>query len=202
MLEAKEELSDLQKSARETALKLQNEERIFEELSSQHMKALAEAQAIAAKLQSRRRERTKLNSEIERTKDVLSSGVYPRPVEYLMAAKRLGRLKVDFDPFVDAISCPKEYIPALQSFLGGRQFWILVPDEHAAGECIEYLKVGNAGRATFLPLNRANPQRKSGHPRRRKEDDRMVYRSHLLRPQMGKLRDAPFGQPTFGERLR
>lgn len=161
MLEAKEELSDLQKSASDIALKLQNEERVFEELSSQHMKALAEAQATAAKLQSKRKERAKLNSEIERTKDVLSSGVYPRPVEYLMAAKRLGRLKVDFDPFVDAISCPKEYIPALQSFLGGRQFWILVPDERAAGECIEYLKVGNAGRATFLPLSRANPQRKN-----------------------------------------
>ncbi|MFY9383946.1 MAG: chromosome segregation protein SMC, partial [Acetomicrobium sp.] len=49
----------------------------------------------------------------------------------------------------------------MQSFLGGRQFWILVHDEDSAHKCIDYIKKANVGRATFLPLNRANPRRKA-----------------------------------------
>ena len=160
-LNIQKELLKYEETLKEIDFHLHVEEKAFEDLSSERSKAFAQVQNLASELQFRRKEEIKLSSDIERIKDMLASGAYPRPVEFLLAAKRLGKLNVDFKAFVDVISCPKEYIVALQSFLGGRQFWILVHDEDSAHKCIDYIKKANVGRATFLPLNRANPRSKA-----------------------------------------
>ena len=48
----------------------------------------------------------------------------------------------------------EEYSTALEIAVGGRMSHIVVDDEHTAATCIELLKSANAGRATFVPLNK------------------------------------------------
>lgn len=48
----------------------------------------------------------------------------------------------------------REYTTALEIAMGGRMKSIVVDNEHVASEAINYLKQRNAGRATFLPLNK------------------------------------------------
>lgn len=48
----------------------------------------------------------------------------------------------------------EEYSTALEIAVGGRMAHIVVDDEHVASTCIELLKSSNAGRATFIPLNK------------------------------------------------
>ena len=48
----------------------------------------------------------------------------------------------------------EEYSTALEIAVGGRMSHIVVDDEHTASTCIELLKSANAGRATFVPLNK------------------------------------------------
>ena len=48
----------------------------------------------------------------------------------------------------------EEYSTAMEFAVGGRMAHIVVDDEHVASTCIELLKSSNAGRATFVPLNK------------------------------------------------
>ena len=48
----------------------------------------------------------------------------------------------------------EEYSTAMEIAVGGRMAHIVVEDEHVASTCIELLKSSNAGRATFVPLNK------------------------------------------------
>ena len=48
----------------------------------------------------------------------------------------------------------EEYSTAMEIAVGGRMAHIVVDDEHVASTCIELLKSSNAGRATFIPLNK------------------------------------------------
>jgi len=50
------------------------------------------------------------------------------------------------------------YEKALQIAAGGRMQNIVVENEDTAIKCIEYLRKKRVGRATFLPLNKINPQ--------------------------------------------
>ena len=49
---------------------------------------------------------------------------------------------------------PDKYSLALETAMGGRMKSIVVDNEHVGAEAINYLKRLNAGRATFLPLNK------------------------------------------------
>ena len=48
----------------------------------------------------------------------------------------------------------EEYSTAMEIAVGGRMSHIVVDDEYVASTCIELLKSANAGRATFIPLNK------------------------------------------------
>ncbi len=48
----------------------------------------------------------------------------------------------------------EEFSTAMEIAVGGRMAHIVVDDEHVASTCIELLKSSNAGRATFIPLNK------------------------------------------------
>lgn len=48
----------------------------------------------------------------------------------------------------------KEYATALETAMGSRMRNIIVDNEHVGAKAIEHLKRSNAGRATFLPLNK------------------------------------------------
>ena len=53
--------------------------------------------------------------------------------------------------------------PALEAYMGGRQFWLLVRTLDEAQEGIELLKQRRAGRATYLPLERCRPRDRDAH---------------------------------------
>ena len=57
-------------------------------------------------------------------------------------------------PLVKLGQVDEEYATALEIAVGGRMSHIVVDDEHVAATCIELLKSANAGRATFVPLNK------------------------------------------------
>ena len=57
-------------------------------------------------------------------------------------------------PLVKLGQVDEEYSTAMEIAVGGRMSHIVVDDEHVASTCIELLKSSNAGRATFVPLNK------------------------------------------------
>jgi chromosome segregation protein len=124
-----------------------------------HSAAFAASQKAAADIARHRKQANQLASELENLSQKMDGQVFPRPVQFLMAAARLGRISVSPLPVIEAFECPPRFEKALESFLGARQFWLLVKDMDEAHLCIERLRQASAGRATFLPLERCRPLR-------------------------------------------
>src|SRR5690606_42097228 len=53
---------------------------------------------------------------------------------------------------IELIEVPRDYITAIETVLGGQAQHIIVDDDVAARNAIQWLKQTNSGRATFLPL--------------------------------------------------
>jgi chromosome segregation protein len=131
-----------------------------EEASSRHRDIYARLQEATVELQKTRRESSKLSGRLSELQEQAQAEVYPRPVQHVLSASRLGRLDAAPCAVIDAFACPAELATAMEAFLGGRQFWILVKTMDEAGRCIDQLKKSQAGRATFLPLERSRPRRR------------------------------------------
>jgi chromosome segregation protein len=119
-----------------------------------HSAAFAASQKAAADIARHRKQVSQLASELESLSQKMDGQAFPRPVQFLMAAARLGRISTSPLPVIEAFECPPRFEKALESFLGARQFWLLVKDMDEARLCIEGLRQASAGRATFLPLER------------------------------------------------
>jgi chromosome segregation protein len=131
-----------------------------EEASEKHRDIYARLQEAAADLQKNRREASKLSGRLAELQEQAQAEVYPRPVQHVLSSARLGRLDARPCAVIDAFACPAELAQPMEAFLGGRQFWILVETMDEAGRCIDQLKKNQAGRATFLPLERSRPRRR------------------------------------------
>jgi chromosome segregation protein len=149
----KKELDALEK--RHAALLIEQEE-----ASSRHRDIYAALQDAAMNLQKSRREASKLSGRLIELQEQAQAEVYPRPVQHVLSSAKLGRLDAKPCAVIDAFACPIELASAMEAFLGGRQFWILVETMDEAGRCIDQLKKNQAGRATFLPLERSRPRRR------------------------------------------
>ncbi len=125
------------------------------ESGQKHKDAYASYQQAAATMQVLARDLSAVEREIESLRETVFSRVYPSPVQHLLSAVRLGRLEASPRPLADVISCPEYLTPAMESFLGARQFLLFVKNIEEAGLCIEHLKSKSAGRAVFLPLESA-----------------------------------------------
>lgn len=129
-----------------------------EKLAQEHTKLYTLCQTLAAELQRARREAQNLGSKLSDATDALQAGLYPPAVRHLLSAAKLKRLDADPHAVIDVINAPVELAAALEAYLGGRQFQLLVEDMEEAGRCIDRLKQNVAGTATFLPLERARPR--------------------------------------------
>ncbi len=132
-------------------------ESLLEEQSAtaeRHRDAYARLQEVSADLQKNRRESSKLANRLAELQEQAQLEVYPRPVQHVLSAAKLGRLAAKPCAVLDAFTCPTELAGAMEAFLGGRQFWLLVDTMDEAGRCIDQLKSSQMGRATFLPLER------------------------------------------------
>ncbi|MDD3436638.1 MAG: chromosome segregation protein SMC [Candidatus Gastranaerophilales bacterium] len=89
-------------------------------------------------------------SSMEAQRAAAEEANFGRAIDTVMNAK----LKGIHAPLVKLGKVDKEYATALEIAIGGRMTHIVVEDEHVGSVAIELLKSSNAGRATFIPLNK------------------------------------------------
>ena len=89
-------------------------------------------------------------SAMEAKKLMAEEANFGRAIDTVMNAK----LRGVHAPLAKLGSVDKEYSIAMEVAFGGRMAHIVVDDEHVASVAIELLKSSNAGRATFIPLNK------------------------------------------------
>ncbi|MDR1979946.1 MAG: chromosome segregation protein SMC [Synergistaceae bacterium] len=145
-----------------TVAKLESEnavlEKRHEKLSLEHSDIYALCQKYAANLQHLRRELVNQEAELDAIKENTEASIYPEPTRLLLSASRLGKMASNPEVVAEAFSCPPDVAPALEAYLGGRQFWLLVRTFDEAQEGIELLKQRRGGRVTYLPLERCRPR--------------------------------------------
>jgi chromosome segregation protein len=140
-----------------------------DEAASRHRGLFAKLQGASADLQRNRRELSKMTNRLDELQERAAVEIYPRPVQHILSAAKLGKIKANLRAVIDAFSCPPELAVAMEAFLGGRQFMILTDSIDEAGTCIDILKKSQLGRATFLPLERSRPRTRAygGVPERK-----------------------------------
>ena len=89
-------------------------------------------------------------STMEAKKQAAEDANFGRAIDTIMNAK----LRGVHAPLVQLGTVDKEYSTAMEVAFGGRMAHVVVDDEHVASVAIELLKSSNAGRATFIPLNK------------------------------------------------
>lgn len=143
--ELEERINAAKTEMREAQEQLKQLQLTTDQVGAQSRKILSE---IAA-LDGRRR-------GIEATIDAhegLAQG--PRAV---MAAAAQGRLTASYKPVGEVIEVESDLALAIDTALGGSANDLIVPDERAAKDAIEFLKSNRLGRATFQPLTLMRPQ--------------------------------------------
>ena len=89
-------------------------------------------------------------STMEAKKQAAEDANFGRAIDTIMNAK----LRGVHAPLAQLGAVDKEYAIAMEVAFGGRMAHVVVDDEHVASVAIELLKSSNAGRATFIPLNK------------------------------------------------
>jgi chromosome segregation protein len=138
-------------------------EKRHEQLTLEHSDIYATCQKYSANLRQLKRELVTQKAELDAVKENTEASIYPEPTRLLLSAARLGRMKSKPEVVAEAFSCPPDVAPALEAYLGGRQFWLLVRTFDEAQEGIELLKQRRAGRVTYLPLERCRPRFPDAH---------------------------------------
>lgn len=110
-----------------------------------------------SEVQSFRRELAHLEGQYANLSntDFFSAGIYPEPVRIILKASEKNLIASRPQAVADVFSCSSsEVAEAIEAYLGGRQFWLLVHTLEEAQEGIDFLKNNRAGRATYLALER------------------------------------------------
>ncbi len=131
-------------------------------LTDQHSQTFAQCRNIAGNLQILKKEQRDLEVFLEDLRTTVEEKGYPEPVRFLTSGSRLGRLEVSPVPLIEVFTAPERLAQALDSFLGGRLFWLMVDNMDEAQICIDYLKKRGTGRVTMLPLDRCRPKLHNG----------------------------------------
>ncbi|MBR1754096.1 chromosome segregation protein SMC [bacterium] len=92
-------------------------------------------------------------TNLEVQKQAAEDANFGRAVDTVMTSG----LKGVHAPLAKLGTVDKEYSTALEVAIGGRMAHIVVDDDHTGAVAIELLKSSNAGRATFIPLNKIAP---------------------------------------------
>jgi chromosome segregation protein len=79
---------------------------------------------------------------------------YTRAVNAVIDARDRGKLRGVLGTIAELAEVDKKYEDALTVAAGMRMQSVVVEDDEAAAQCINYLKKTKIGRATFLPLNK------------------------------------------------
>ncbi|MBQ9389306.1 MAG: chromosome segregation protein SMC [Synergistaceae bacterium] len=126
----------------------------------------AEYQQSGSRIQTLRRELAHAESQYSNAD---TSAGYPEAVRLILAAAEKNLLRSHPVTAADVFTCrTHEIAEAVDAYLGGRQYWLLVRTIEEAQEGIDFLRNNRAGRATYLPLERCRPKDK---------DNRLVFGS-------------------------
>lgn len=92
--------------------------------------------------------------ELETTREVAGESGYGRAVEAILASG----IKGVHGTIGQLGTVDDKYTTALETAIGPRLGHLVVDDDQVAQDCIEFLKANQAGRATFVPLNKIQTQ--------------------------------------------
>ncbi|MBQ7151063.1 MAG: chromosome segregation protein SMC [Synergistaceae bacterium] len=118
-------------------------------------------QQESSNVQALRRELAHLESQYNNLSgsNFFTTGIYPEPVRIILKAAEKNLISSKPQAVADVFSCSSaEVAEAVEAYLGGRQYWLLVHTLEQAQEGIDFLKQNKAGRATYLALERARPR--------------------------------------------
>src|SRR5574344_456494 len=137
------EIQSLQKEVATAKEEIENFENFKTDFASN--KDLISTQVVELKREMEDLKIVQQNSmhDLDTTKNELSDNNYNIQMLYTVHS-----------PLVKLANVDKEYSTPLEITIGGRMAHIVVDDDHVASVAIELLKSSNAGRATFLPLNK------------------------------------------------
>ncbi len=112
--------------------------------------------ALLARDQQFREELRGLQSRLQllQEQETGMSGYYRGVREVMQAGAKLPGI---IGPVADLLSVDELYLRAVESALGSGMQYIVTATEEAAKQAIRYLKEGNRGWATFLPLDTIRP---------------------------------------------
>ena len=160
----REQRSELVTKLTEADEALEEIEDLLDALEKQRGEAATQSQEMAVRARSLRQSIARAEAELEQLRTRAEAGLYPKPVEMVLSAVKLGRLKIETIPAVEAFSCDAKLAACLEAYLGGRQYWLLVDTMAQARVGIDLLKERSGGRATFLPLERCRAPRAAKAP--------------------------------------
>ena len=145
---------------------LNDKNKSLESLNSQKSELEKNYEIISQKLKNQnlliqevKRLISSVNSQIQNLRSESDSnfysGIYPEAVRILLNASEKNFINSTPVVAAETFSCSSQEIAlAIESFLGARQFWLLVDTLEEAQEGINFLKTNRAGRVTYLALER------------------------------------------------
>lgn len=100
----------------------------------------------------------RLKNQVEHLENFIENneGFYDG-VKSVLSEKKKGRFNGIHGAVAEVIQVEKKFEVSLESLLQSSMQFLIVEDDTVAKECIEFLKKEKKGKATFLPLNLANP---------------------------------------------
>jgi len=143
---------EIGKEAKEGRKKLKDlEKQLFEKKKreSELTEQLADLEKAVMRLQ---REQSKLQAEQDALQSV--QGKYNQAVDAIIKSRDSGELKGICGTIAELAKVEEKYETPLEIAAGPRMQSIVVDDDAAAAEAIQYLHKKKLGRATFLPLNK------------------------------------------------
>jgi chromosome segregation protein len=94
-----------------------------------------------------------LRSTIKVSQNMAGNGA-ARAISALLDAKRQGTIKGIHDTVSNLGKVDSRFSVAMDIAAGGKTNFMVVDDRNVASECINYLKKGNLGRVSFIPLDK------------------------------------------------
>lgn len=159
------QVSELEKKVEEHKEKVSEKNDTYESVSEELLSLLKEFKEIDQTLKEHKEDLrvknkrvSKTNNELERAKAKQSSleemqenyaGYYAGVRAVMQENDTLNGI---IGTVAELIEIPKDYVQAIDTVLGSRSQFIVVENEKAGRDAINYLKRKKKGRATFLPL--------------------------------------------------
>ncbi len=161
------ELKDLDFSTSDISKETRAKRDRIKELQDEIFKAKAEEKKLVKEAGDLELEVKRLSRDFNSLKAESEAAMqlqkgYTRAVNSVIDARDRGKLRGVLGTIAELAEVDKKYENALTVAAGTRMQSVVVEDDEAAAQCINYLKRTKIGRATFLPLNKMRKGRPGG----------------------------------------